>query len=82
MIYTDGVHMVSDDNLAELHVFAKKIDLKRHFYEGVRKNHPHYDLTNKFVFERAVNAGVILVTPLRSFSSAKKIARLVAKCKK
>ena len=43
MVYVDRVHMVAD-SLKELHSFAEKIGLKRHFFEGVRKGHPHYDL--------------------------------------
>lgn len=82
MIYTDGVHLISDNNLEELHEFALNIGLKRHFYEGVRKNHPHYDLTNKKILIKAIDAGASVIIPLYSFSSAKKIAQLVAKCKK
>jgi hypothetical protein len=48
MIYTDGVHMVAD-SLAELHAFASSIGLKRIYFHGVRKGHPHYDLTNKWI---------------------------------
>ena len=46
MIYVDvHGHMVAD-SLEELHEFASEVmGLKRHFYEGVRKGHPHYDLT-------------------------------------
>ncbi len=45
MIYTDGIHLVADD-LNELHKFAFKINLKRQYYHGVRKGHPHYDLVS------------------------------------
>jgi len=43
MIYTDEVHLVAD-SLEELHEFAKSIGLSRNMFEGVKKNHPHYDL--------------------------------------
>lgn len=46
MVFTDGVHMVAN-TVEELHEFAESIGLKRHFFHGVRKGHPHYDLTNE-----------------------------------
>lgn len=60
MVYTDGVHLVAD-NLNELHLFAEKIKLGRHFYHGVRKGHPHYDLTNHEKKSAAVKAGAKVV---------------------
>ena len=60
MVYTDKIHLVAD-SLDELHLFAKSIGLKRHFYEGVRKGHPHYDLTNKYILTKALDAGAIIV---------------------
>lgn len=60
MIYTDKIHLVAD-TLEELHEFALKIGLKRHFYEGVRKGHPHYDLTNKHILNKALEAGAKIV---------------------
>lgn len=35
-------HMATDGDLAELHGFAAKIGLKRHWFQGGRL--PHYDL--------------------------------------
>lgn len=46
MIYTDGIHMMSDESLEELHEFAKKIGLKRHRFHN-HPRHPHYDLTKE-----------------------------------
>ena len=46
-VYTDGIHMVSDFSIDELHTFAENIGLKRHWFEGSKKRHPHYDLVNK-----------------------------------
>ncbi|MDJ1500484.1 DUF4031 domain-containing protein [Xanthocytophaga agilis] len=43
MIYTDGIHMVAD-SLQELHEFAQSLGVKKCWFEGVRKGHPHYDL--------------------------------------
>ena len=68
MVYIDKVHMVAD-TLEELHNFAIKIGLKRHYFEGVRKGHPHYDLTNKSIREKAIENGAVVV-------SSKKIVEL------
>ena len=61
-IYTDGVHLVSDESLDELHTFAIKIGLKRHFFEGTRKNHAHYDLTNAKIRKKAIKNGAKTVS--------------------
>lgn len=54
MIYTDGTHLVAE-TLPELHNYAQSIGLKRHFFHGVRKGHPHYDLTNDKIKEKVLN---------------------------
>lgn len=43
MIYTDGVHLVAD-SLDELHKYAVKMGIKKHWFHGTRKGHPHYDI--------------------------------------
>lgn len=60
-VYTDGVHMVAD-SLEELHEFATRIALSRSYFEGVRKGHPHYDLTNERRREMAYEAGAVKVS--------------------
>ncbi len=61
MIYIDKYgHMVAD-NLIELERFAESMGLKRHFYQGVRKGHPHYDLTTQAKKETAIRMGAKLV---------------------
>jgi len=60
MIYTDGIHLVAD-TLAELHAFARTIGLKRHFFHGTRKGHPHYDLTNSGIKKKAILKGARFV---------------------
>ncbi len=62
MIYIDKYgHMVAD-TLNELHVFAfNKIGLKRHFFQGTRKGHPHYDLTTEQKFNKAIENGAKVV---------------------
>lgn len=44
MVYTDGVHLVAA-TVPVLHAFAEAMGLKRCWYHGLRKGHPHYDLT-------------------------------------
>jgi hypothetical protein len=61
MIYTDGVHLVSDSNLEELHVFAKGIGLRREWFQ-VHPRHPHYDLTTARMSAKAIRAGAEKVT--------------------
>ena len=50
------------DTLNELHVFAfNKIGLKRHFFQGARKGHPHYDLTTEQKLNKAIENGAKVV---------------------
>jgi len=62
MIYTDGTHLATDGDLQDLHDFAASINLKRHYYHGKMKGHPHYDLTNRDFLLRAIAKGAIYVT--------------------
>ena len=57
MIYTDKIHLMAS-TLEELHTFAQSIGLKRYYFHGVRKGHPHYDLTNKEIVDKVVESGV------------------------
>lgn len=45
MIHSDGVHVVSDTSLEELHEWAKRYGLKRHWFH--RGRWPHYDLPKR-----------------------------------
>lgn len=61
MILTDGIHLVSDTSLQELHEFARKIGLKRHWFQrGKSRRHPHYDLF-RGMHGKAMEAGAHLV---------------------
>lgn len=60
MILTDGVHLVSDQSLDELHRFASLIGLTRRWYQ---KRRPHYDVTAKWRQEWAIGMGAIRVSP-------------------
>jgi hypothetical protein len=61
MIYTDSVHLITDGKVSELHKFAESIGLKRCWFHGTRKGHPHYDITSGSRLRDAVNAGAKLV---------------------
>ena len=71
MIYVDKHgHMVAD-TLTELHQFASEVmGLKRHFFEGTRKGHPHYDLTtfNKRIGALAHGAKLVSVKEIVKIS--------------
>ena len=44
MIFTDGIHLISDFSIDELHYFAQAIELKSHWFHS-HPRHPHYDFT-------------------------------------
>jgi hypothetical protein len=60
MVLTDGKHLVATD-LDELHGFAKKIGLKRKWFQE-HPVHPHYDLTTPKKFLQALGAGAKMCT--------------------
>ena len=62
MILTDGVHLISDRSLEELHAFALDIGLKRCWFQGGKRRHPHYDLTTRRKLYLAFDHGATLVT--------------------
>lgn len=59
MIYTDGVHLITDDQASydELHAFAVKIGLKRCWFQR-----DHYDLTTRAKASAAAAAGAVLIS--------------------
>jgi hypothetical protein len=71
MIFTDGKHLISDDNVNELHEFAEMIGLKREWFQrfkpakkkGKRENvsfRPHYDLFGGKL-QRAIRNGAMVI---------------------
>lgn len=64
MIYTDGVHLISDVGHEELHSFAQGIGLKRCWFQNPRDKlkRPHYDLTTEHKRNTAIAAGAKLVS--------------------
>lgn len=64
MIYTDSMgHLISDTNIEELHRFAKKIGLKREWFQNHDIRYPHYDLTTENMKRKAVRFGAAFVSP-------------------
>ncbi len=62
MVYTDRIHMIAT-TVEELHKFAELIGLKRHYFENpLKKRHPHYDLMNDQIREKAIKEGAVVVT--------------------
>lgn len=56
-------HMVATESEEELHKFAKKIGLKREWFQQPQKpmmRHAHYDLTTKAKLGQALDAGAKL----------------------
>jgi hypothetical protein len=75
MIYTDGVHLVSDESEEELHEFAQRIGCKRQWFEhsiGINPKHPHYNVWG-MILKRALQEGAIKCTPREIVPVVKKI---------
>ena len=71
MVYTDKIHIVAD-SLDELHAFALKAGISRSYYHGIRKGHPHYDITSRKRFLRVKELGVIILRPREILEISKK----------
>ena len=74
MIYTDNVHLVAD-SLFELHDFAKTIGLKRFYFHGVRKGHPHYDIINSITLKKVLNEPNVRIVSSREILLISKILK-------
>lgn len=61
-IITDGVHLISDESLEELHHFARAMSLRMEWFQDDPIN-PHYDLTTKRALNRALARGAERVPP-------------------
>jgi len=56
-------HMIATESEEELHSFAKKIGLKREWFQQPKKplmHHAHYDLTTRSKLGQALDAGAKL----------------------
>lgn len=61
MLYTDGIHLISDVSLEELHQFAQSIGIKRHWYHSSSR-WKHYDIPKRMRDGFAEKYNVKLVT--------------------
>lgn len=69
MILIDYIgHLVSTDSEEELHIFAKKLGLRRRWFQNERKS--HYDVTTSFMRLKAVRLGAEIVEPRQIMSRA------------
>jgi len=70
MILVDAFgHMVATDNETELHKFARKMGLKKSWYQR-RDSHPHYDLLNNKMIDQAIEEGAQLASSRRILREA------------
>lgn len=65
-------HMMTDGDLSELHEFAKRIGLKRSWFQN-KLRLPHYDLRPS-MRERAIQAGAIEVSGVELAQKCKRVA--------
>lgn len=78
-ILTDGVHLMTDGDIDELHRFAQAMGLKRAWFQD-KPLHPHYDLTTKHARKRAISAGAELVTARELAMRCSKLFSLRCTC--
>lgn len=74
MILTDGVHLVSDTSIIELHRFVISIGMPQRWFQGHRI--PHYDLlSDKFARRVAAQVAVVSTRTLvkRAIRATKKL---------
>ena len=65
MIIFDGVHLYSDTSEHDLHEFAKRVGLKREWYQGPPRHRVwHYDVTSKTMARKVIAAGAKEMKPL------------------
>lgn len=75
MILTDGIHLISDVSISELHEFAKNNDIKRCWFHNRRgRNRPHYDITSQEKREKILSVeGVKLISSKEIVTILKRI---------
>ena len=56
MVVTDGIHIAAD-RLAELHDFASRVGIKRCWFHGSERGHPHYDKPRRMPVEHLERHG-------------------------
>lgn len=82
MIYTDGVHLISDKSLHDLHQFARLLGLKAEWFQW--QNYPHYDLVksvknkdNTLSFVKSEPKGAMAVKVGAKLVSSRKIVEVL-----
>ena len=75
MIYTDKIHLIAD-SLQELHTFAEEQGIKRCWFEGVKKGHPHYDIPKKKLDQILKIPKIQIVRPREILSRSKILAEV------
>ena len=70
MIYTDGIHIISDESLDELHEWCAAQEIGRHFFH--RGRWPHYDIPKRRIDEHF---------PAEKVTTRKLIEILIDMCK-
>jgi len=71
-IYFDGIHLLSDESLNELHAFAQRVGLKRVWFQA--KRIPHYDVFGKMV-------KLVLAEHPQMISTRKELYEVIKKAK-
>lgn len=71
-IYSDGNH-VAAYTLSELHGWAKQNNVKRSWFHGYNKGHPHYDLPKNRKEELLKNITRVSSKELLTISKTSKI---------
>ncbi|WP_198850843.1 DUF4031 domain-containing protein [Alicyclobacillus sp. SO9] len=56
MLYTDGIHLISDTSVDELTRFGEELGLKREWIHWT-PGRPHFDLINEEIRSKAIRAG-------------------------
>lgn len=56
VLYTDGIHLISDCSVEELYEFGESIGLKREWVHWT-PGRPHFDLINEQIRAKALAAG-------------------------
>ena len=75
MVYLDlRGHLVADTQ-TELHAFALRMGLRRHWFHNKRgRRHPHYDLTTARKRRQAILAGAVLVSARQVVEKARQLS--------
>jgi len=57
MLYSDGVHLVSDEGIQDLHDFAQRLGIKRCWFHASKRGLDHYDIPKRLRKDFLFNCG-------------------------